>query len=347
MQLLKDYPTLLSEKTKHDLYKIKLQNHVRLFEYGQAAEVTIELVKNYGDYLDSTEIIDLKNEWNIWNGLRHQQPQLLIKKKYSKIQLIEGSKIPTFFNNSDSSVNMIFDTGANISVIIESLAKSLKMKYLDSSLKVKGILGNDISAKVALASSMNFGNIELVNVVLLVFPDSALYFPEADFQIYGITGYPVISALGEIQRTRSNELIIPEEASKGSYSNLAMDYLTPLVEGVNEEDTLIFTFDTGASKTWLYENYYKRNETSIKLKPKKTEIVLGGVGSVNTYQVFLIDFSLTIGTANLKLDSTILFSENINPEHNKYSGNLGQDVVKSFDKMTLNFVDMFIQFSNY
>ncbi len=344
--LLNHYSAQLSDNEKSTLLKLKLHNHVKLFEYSQATDATIELIEKHYLQFDSTEFYELKNELNIWNSLRDKPAQLVTKKEYSKIDLIGSSKIPTFFNHSNSSVNMIFDTGANISVVTESVATSMDIKHLGSSVSVKGILGNHITAEVALASFMNFGNIELENVVLLVFPDSALYFAEADFQIFGIIGYPVISALGEIQRTRNNELIIPSVSSINSYSNLAMDYLTPIVEVVNEQDTLIFSFDTGASETWLYENYYQRNSTIIENRYKKIKINLGGIGSTNKYQVFLIHFPLNVGGSGLELDSVVLFQKNINPDHNKYSGNLGQDVINSFDKMTLNFEQMFIQFSN-
>ncbi len=345
-RLIDNYSDQIDPKQMCDLLQLKLQNHVRLFEYEQSAQVNNDLLKNYSNLLDSTTLADLGNTLNIWSGLSGQAAQRVIKKEHSKIELIGGSRIKTNLNNSDTVVNMTFDTGANISVLIESLADATNLEYMDASVGVTGILGNETMAKVAIASSMKFGNIELENVVFLVFPDSALYYEAANFQIYGIMGYPVISALGEIHRTTDNYLIIPSEPTKTNYANLAMEFLTPVVEVFNEQDTMLFTFDTGAGKTLLYEKYYQRAEESIKAKYEKTNLVIGGVGAVQNYEGYLIDFLLQIGGMSLDLDSTKLLSKNIDPEHDFYDGNLGQDVIGAFDKMILNFEDMFVAFSN-
>ena len=345
-RLFKHYSDELNNKTKCDLLKIKLRNHVKLFEYKEATNINSELIEDYSTFLDSLALIDLKNELNLWKALSNQPSQLVKYKNHSVIKLIDGSRIPTIVNSAKSSVNLTFDTGANVNIIISSLVDSLGIKRLKGTINIKGILGNDIPAEIALAKSIKFGNVELENVVFVVFPDSVLYFPHANFQIYGILGYPVISALQEIQLTKENELIIPSKTTESSYSNLAMDYLTPILELVSENDTLLFTFDTGAEKTWIYDKYYKANENEIKKNHEITQLKLGGAGGLVTHNVYLIDFPIKIGDQPLNLDSAVLFPTSIGVEHEKYTGNLGLDAIKSFDKMTLNFEDMFVKFSN-
>ncbi len=156
--LFQHYLSSLNDSTRCKLLELELENDIKLFNYKQAADVSHELTENYTSYLDSTKIAELKNESNIWNGLRNSPAQLVVKKNYTKINLVDGLKIPVSFNNSDSNVNMLFDTGANISVIIESTAKSMGLQFLDASCKVKSILGNEVSAKIALAKLMLFGS---------------------------------------------------------------------------------------------------------------------------------------------------------------------------------------------
>ncbi len=344
--MLQHYLISLNDSTKCKLLELLLENNIKLFNYNQAVDIAHELTDTYASYLDSTKIYELKNESNIWNGLRNSPAQFVVKKDYTKIDLVDGYKIPVSFNHSNSNVNFLFDTGANISGMIESTAKSMGLQFLDGSCKVRSILGNEVSAKIALAKLMQFGNIELENVVFLVFPDSALYFPKAKFQIYGTIGFPVISALKEIQITKSGQIIIPSETTKSDYSNLALDFLSPIIEVVSNGDSLPFTFDSGAGKTWLYEKYYKKYKEKIDKKYHIAQITLGGVGRVNRYEGYYIDFQIEINNDTLALDSTILLPRNINSEHKYYYGNLGQDVIKSFDKMTINFDEMFVKFSN-
>ena len=343
-QLLNQYSEKIDDTTKYDLLKLKLQNHVKLFEYKNAFNVTSELIESYSPLIDSTELSDLNNQLNIWKALSDQPAQSIQEKQYSIIELVNASRIPTLINGRDEPINLTFDSGANLSVIISSLADSMGLKRLKSNFTVKGIMGNNITANVAIAEEIEFGNVKMENVVFMVFPDSALYFPDADFQIYGLLGYPVISALHEIQLTKDNKLVIPQESTESTYSNLAMNFLTPVVELVSVQDTLLFTFDTGASSTWIYEKYFNANKKDIRKKYELTQLNLGGAGGMVSHDVYKIEFPIKIGNQSLTIDSAILFPKKNQVIHSEYSGNLGLDAIKSFDKMILNFDKMFVQF---
>lgn len=344
-RLFTHFPKQLTLTTKCDLLKIKLQNHVKLFEYKDAYQTASDLVNNYASFLDSTETADFQNQINLWQGLSEQPPQIVHKKRHSVIDLVGGSRIPSFINNADQVVDLTLDSGANLSVIISSLADTLGLKRLDAFVDIKGILGNDIAAQMALADSIRFGNVQINNVAFIVFPDSALYFPQANFQIYGIIGYPVISALEEIQLTKDNKLIIPETHTNSSLSNLAMNFLTPVVELLSDKDTLLFTFDTGADNTWIYEKYYTKHKKRIEREYELSVIKSGGAGGVISHNVYQIKFPIQIGKHAVTLESAVLFPEKNENVHNQYAGNLGLDAIKSFDKVILNFKQMFVQFA--
>ena len=345
VELFDRYLHQIDDATKCDLLKLKLQNHVKLFEYKSALNVTKELIENYSILLDSSESSDLSNQRSIWQALKDQPKQSMVKKQHSVIKLINGSRIPTAVNGKGRPINLTFDTGANISVIISSLADAMGLKQLKPSFTVKGIMGNDITANMAIAKVIEFGNVKMKNVAFMVFPDSALYFPQADFQIYGILGYPVISALGEIQLTGDDKLIIPRENTESSYPNLAMNYLTPIVELYSKQDTLLFTFDTGASNTWIYEEYFNANKKEIMDKYQLTQLNLGGAGGVMIHDVYKIEFPIKIGDQRTTINSAVLFPETNQVLHDQYTGNLGLDAIKSFDNMILNFEKMFVQFA--
>ena len=343
-RLVNEYSSQVSDSLKAGLMVLALQNHIRLGEYKRAATVARKLLTDHIISLDSTGIADLKNEVNIWEGLKDSPPQTVLKKEHSEIELVGGSKIPTVLNHTDSSINLIFDTGANFSVITASLAKASKLTFVGASCQVKGILGDQITADIALCESMKFGEVELANVVFLVFPDSALYIAAANFQIWGIVGYPVISALEEVQLTKEKRLIIPQIPSKNEYPNLALDFLTPIFEVIHQGDSMPFSFDSGASHTWLYEKYFRKYSEEIIKDYDQTHIRLGGIGGMRAYEGFYIQFDLQIGKEVLEMDSTVALLDNMHPEHSFYYGNLGQDVMNSFEKMTINFKDMFVSF---
>ena len=255
-KLLKKHNQQINDSLRCALLQIMLQNKINLFQYREAAGLSSELIRDYAGFLDSTRLADLKNEHQIWAGLRNAPPQAIVKNGNTDLKLIQGSLMPVHLNDCDSGVNLIFDTGANFCVLIESLAQSMHMHFLDATFKVNSILGNEITARLALADKLRTGNITADNAVFLILPDSALYFPTIDYQIYGIIGFPFIAALEQITLTRDGHLIVPEKPSGDYPSNLALDFLTPLIEVISDHDSMVFTFDTGAGNTWLYKRYY-------------------------------------------------------------------------------------------
>lgn len=113
----------------------------------------------------------------------------------------------------------------------------------------------------------------------------------------------------------------------------------------NSDKPIDLTFDTGASTTWVYEQYFKAHEKDIMEKYRTTQLKLGGAGGLVSHEVYRIKFPIKIGDQSINLDSVILFPNKNENVHGQYSGNLGLDAIKSFDKMILNFEDMFVQFS--
>lgn len=333
----------LPDSTKASLLRLSIQNYVRLFNYKQAAALSHDLLNNYRNSMDSMSLEVLENERNVWNGLRNSPAQVISKKEHSEIELIDGFKLPVSLEKEASpSLPFLFDTGANISVTIESLARKAKMQFLDASVKVKNVLGGDIVANLALSNWLHFGNIQLENVVFLVFPDEALYFEETNFQMNGIIGFPVINALGEIQLFNDGRLIIPSETTVYSHPNLALDYLMPIMELVVDGDSLPFVLDSGAGRTWLYKKYYHKFQVEIDKDYQLTTLRLGGIGEDTEYQGFEIDIPLLFDSDTLNLRSAPLLLQITHSLSEHYYGNLGQDVIKSFKKMTLNFEDMFV-----
>lgn len=67
-RLFKKYSGKVSDTKKCNLLKIKLQNHVKLFEYKSAFNIVSELVENYYALLNSTDLADFHNQLNLWEG---------------------------------------------------------------------------------------------------------------------------------------------------------------------------------------------------------------------------------------------------------------------------------------
>lgn len=343
--LFAEFSEKLSDSLKARLSELRLGNNIKLQEYRQAYQVSELLVNEFAADFSEEELASIKNSALILEGLIDQPKQKVSMGGKQVIALSRdkaGLKNLTITSGGDS-VGFIFDTGANISTVTQSTARKLGMNMLDASFKVRAISGIQVTSGLAVAPAFKIGDILLENTVFLVFPDSALAFPQIDYQINGIIGYPVMAALKEVQLTKSGEMIIPTVASGHATQNMAMHFLTPLLQLVSGTDTLVFTFDTGADGTTLYEDYFRKYQKEIESKYTLTNTSLGGAGGKTELDGYYIELPLTIDSKEIVLDSVQLITKNVQGQNDVY-GNIGQDLISKFDTLVINFEQMFIDF---
>lgn len=332
----------LPDSLRFKLYETKYDNALKLYNYKEAKNTILTILSDYKTYLDNEQINDYENSLKIWTALENAPAQKVDIKKMTNIKMekdIAGLNNLKMFINKDS-LNFIFDTGANLSTISLSSAKKLNMKIIPVDIKVGTITGNKVLAKLAVCKELTMGNIDLYNVVFLVLPDEALSFPQINYQINGILGFPVIEALKEIRITQNGDFIVPlGEYTSSESSNMTMNGLTPLIY-INDRH---FTFDTGANQTILYQSFYKENQKKIDENYQPEKISLGGAGGKREFDGYNIDYTFNIGEKQIRLEDISLVKEKIEENETVY-GNIGQDLIQKFDTMIINFDKMFIRF---
>lgn len=325
-----------------ELYRIKEDNNVKLFEYNEARNALIAILKNYKSLLKEDEINETQNSLKIWTALANEPKQKTIIKEAVclKMERDKAGLNNLKVSNGTDSLGFIFDTGANLSTVSKSSADKFKMKIIPVDIEVGTITGEKVPAQLALCPELKLGSIEIKNVVFLVLNDEALSFPQVDYQIYGILGFPVMEALREIQITRDGYFIVPkEETETKSEPNMAMNSLTPLVY----IDKRHFSFDTGADNTMFYHSYYIENKEEIDTSYEPVKISFGGAAGSKEFDGYVINVNMNIMDKEITLNDIHLLKEKIKDDETGY-GNIGQDLIQQFDKMTINFERMFIRF---
>lgn len=323
------------------IYRVQEDNFVKLHDYAQAKRLVLKIINEYKQQLSIDEKNDLENNLKIWTALAAVNPQKTIINSDTRIK-IERDKaglknLPVRTN--DTSTNFIFDTGANLSTVSLSTAKRLAMQIIPTNIDVDAITGISIKANLAVCKKLSLGNISIENAVFLVFADSALHFPQLNYQINGILGYPVIESLKEVQLTQNDYFIVPKVETKNEgLSNLAIDGLSPLIDIEGQH----FTFDTGAEQTILYAPYYEEYKEKFDQQYSTTKIRMGGAGGTTEYDGFKIDPVFRVMGKSISLKNVSLLKTPINKE--TVYGNVGQDLIRQFGKMTINFDRMYIRF---
>lgn len=341
--LISNYSSNLSRKNIADLYNLQHENALKLYDY-KLAEKSIEIILNdYKDVISEDKIKDYQNSLKIANALEKVPAQEVIFKGSQQIKM---TKDKVGLNNlsvatKNDSAHFIFDTGANLSTTIRSVAERFKMKFLQGEIEVGTITGKTVNARLAVCKELKMENILLKNVVFLVFEDKDLAFSEIDYQIYGILGYPVIEAFKEIQITKDGYFIVPETETKlEGESNLALDNLLPIIEFQGKH----FSFDTGATNSMLYYKYFAENRELIEQNHEKSQVQFGGAGGAKVFESYKIDFPLTVNGKDILLKKIDVLTADEDEKWKQLYGNLGQDLIGQFDKMTINFDQMFVRF---
>lgn len=344
-KVIKESGNVIPDSIKTRIYESKVVNHINLFEYKDAYASAKTLKEKYIKYLDDEEKENLADEEGLWTAVNDIKPQTISRQGEEKIQMKKDFaglwNIPVKINKE--SFDFIFDTGANFSVVIESLAKSLGMKLIDAKVKVGTATDIKVDAKISVCEELIVGNIILKNVVFLVLPDETLDF--GFYKIKGIIGNPVIRAFDEIRINKDNLLTIPQIASENNIQNLCFTGFTPVLLMKQESDSLAFTFDSGAMRTMFYKPYFNLYKKSIEENYQPTEITIGGAGGNQKVKGYnLKDIVLQTGNLSASLDRVSVLSESTGKKNNSFYGNLGQDYFSQFGEMTISFKGAFIEF---
>jgi predicted aspartyl protease len=230
--LFQKYPDKLNDLETLKLLEAQANNFLHYYEYQQAATVYGAILTNYSRLLDSSSIESYQNVKSLFGSLAAVPPQKMHKSKEVLLPSYRNA-----FNHMMTPVTVngiqeefIFDTGANLSTITESQAIKMQLKLIDQSVAIASSTQNVVQSKLAVADSLLIGDILFENVVFIVMPDAQLTFPDINYTIKGIIGFPVMDQMGEVHLLKNGNIFIPKEVSNKQEQNMFFEGLTPVVQ---------------------------------------------------------------------------------------------------------------------
>jgi predicted aspartyl protease len=344
--IISNYISELPDSLLKDVYQKKYFNHSFLHEYKDAFESAQIVSDKYTDYLTKEEKETLPDDIMMFKALSNSPKQKI--KKGTQDAVIKTSKdmaglwrIPLKVENIDFS--FVFDTGADFSVIVESLAKKLGMKISDEEFNVGTSTDKKIKSRVAVASSVIIGDVSLENVVFYVMKDEDFTF--GPYKIEGIIGAPIMRDLGEIKLSQKNELTISVNPEDNGTRNFAYDQYTPLIQMIYKNDSLNFMFDSGNNSLLLFNPFLAKYNDEITSKYKLTKIGLGGAGGIIETDGYIIDeITLSSGNSTASVKKVNLIAKSLSDIQKYFHGNLGQAFIGQFGTLILNYKNMYIEF---
>lgn len=162
-ELLQKHTSFLNDTMINELYAVKILNHVNLYEYGEAAKSSAFILHNFEILNDSNDVENLRNEIKIWDALSKVPKQQIIKSENVTIPMVKD-KVGLFnvdVTFGETTKNLLFDTGANFSVIVRSLAVELGFPITEADFYVTAATGLKVRSDIAIAPEIEIGGIIL------------------------------------------------------------------------------------------------------------------------------------------------------------------------------------------
>lgn len=328
----------LPDSLLYEARRISFRNSMRLHRYREATETLEELLSDLPTFVDSTRVRDFRNMRRFSNALRDVEPQHIIRRADTRLELVGRGHVPVTVDGSARDYPL--DTGANLSVLIRSEAEALGLEVREAGVEVGTSTDLRVTADVAIADRLEVGHLELRNVAFLVVPDEVLTFP--GLVIRGVLGFPIAEALGEL-RFADGAIEVPGEVPAREVRNLALHQLTPLIRVGYEGSDLICRFDTGANRTAFYEPFFERYEARIRGMGTPDTLRTGGAGGVRDLPGYRLEkATLRVAGESVSLTDVHVHTRVLeaSEEDNVLHCNLGQDVLTRFDGYVLNFRSM-------
>lgn len=328
-------------------YELLGDAYVRTYRYAEAAEVYARLADDAS--VDSAGRENAGNVQGLWSALAGTPAQTVEAPGPVRVATTRdrANLVNVEVTSGGQTVSFVYDTGANLSTVTESTARQMGFRVLDDSVRVGSSTGSASYARVGVAPELRIGGAAVRNVAFLVFPDSALAFPQINYQIRGIVGFPVIAGFGATTLTRGGELVLGDTAAMDAdeEQNLCLRGLMPLAAAEHNGERLHFGFDTGAQTTSLYPPFLAARRALVEAGGAPTAVQTGGAGGMRQVQAYtLAPLVLRIGGREATVPQVRVFAERTGDDSERLYGNIGQDVIRQFEAMTLDFRRMQLRF---
>lgn len=335
----------------YEFAKLKDDNYIKLFSYNSAYMASKVLTMKFQQRFTKEELQDEINTQQIWKTLRGTRPQSI--DKFTKITVAavkdKAGLITTEVKAKDTVSHFVFDTGAGISCITESIAKKMGVKILpDHNISVESFTGQKNKVRIGVASEINLGELKIHNAVFLVYPDKAFTFADGAYVINGIIGFPIIKELGTITFEKDKLTFSKESESGTNEKNLFVDELRAIVMLKYKSKTLPFNFDSGAKVSLFNKAFYETFKTDLDSigTLETTKSSSAGAEVVSTEVLVLKDQPISLGNKTIQLPKMEIAPKDYGVYGEVNYGNIGQDVLGQFEKVVISFDGNYLKLEN-
>ncbi len=263
------------------------------------------------------------------------------------VRTIGSAKVPLSWNafgtqNADVTVNGVtsgwfVDTGAEITVLTQSLADRMGVRLLAGALRV-GTHTSDVSGKVGIIDRLQIGSALVENVPVLILPDAQLKLGNVH-QIDGILGLQVFVAFGRMAWVDGGQTLALGHAAPMARSSSPRIYWHDEGIGVpiRAAHAAMGAFlDTGDNATnWRPGGVSLLDPKEVAAASARTYHVGGAGGVIEVKQRELPSVTIELGGLPVRLERVPLVATD-----KTSAAQIGMDAVSQFGILVLDFEQM-------
>ncbi|HSD15592.1 MAG TPA: retropepsin-like aspartic protease [Flavobacterium sp.] len=335
----------------YEFTKLKNDNYIKLFNYELAYTSSKTLTTKFKKHWTKEDLNDEINAQRIWQTLRNKPVQSIDIFSTITIPTVKDKAglITTNVSANKTETNFVFDTGAGISCITESLANRMGLTILpDNNISVESFSGQKNKVLIGIAPEINLGELKIQNAVFLVYPDSAFTFANGAYVINGIIGFPIAKELGTITIEKDKLTFSKNSETDKNEKNLFIDQLRAIVMLTYKGKVLPFNFDSGANTSLFNKAFYEKFKSDIDAIGNLETTNSAGAGGeiVSTEVLVLKEQELFLGKDTIQLQRMEIDRNNYGVYGKVSFGNIGQDVIGQFKKVIISFEDSYLKLEN-
>lgn len=335
----------------YEFVKLKNDNYIKTFNYDLAYTTSKTLTSKYKKHFTEEELDAEINVQRIWQSLKGQPAQSI--EAFSSVMIPtvkdKAGLVTTSVIANGTTSEFVFDTGAGISCITESLAKKMGINILpDNNTFVESFTGQKNKVLIGIAPEIKLGELTIHNTIFLVYPDSAFTFANGAYVINGIIGFPVAKELGTIIIEKDKLSFSKNGKSYNQEKNFFVDQLRAIVMVTYKGKTYPYNFDSGAKISEFNKSFHEAYKTYLDKNGNIETTKSSGAGGQEVTSEVLV-----LKDEELLIDKTIIKMQKIKVDLNSFGiygkvnyGNIGQDVIGQFKKVTLSFDHNYIKLEN-
>lgn len=185
-------------------------------------------------------------------------------------------------------VPAILDTGAEVNVVMASIAREQGFEFLDGTVNV-GTTTAPVEGELAMASRIALGDMVFHDVLFLVLPDEMLTFINGEYTLDMIIGLPVFAAAEQVEWTNQGQGLrlgehvtrLPDNADSLFWHGSGIG-LAARIHGVHRSTH----FDSGASRSQLRPDILRHLSDAEQARLEDRSETVTGIGGTETRQAW-------------------------------------------------------------